>query len=69
MLISMYVLIMLQIWHLGFSHFLFPVDAKVCGSFDLMRMFPKFWGCLYAQIGVTSYVCLDNVICCNFFIL
>ena len=45
---------MLQIWHLGSSHFLLPVDVKVCGSFDSMRMFLKFGGCLHAQISVTS---------------
>ena len=35
------------------SLFLLPVDAAACGSFDSMRMFLRFGGCLYAQIGVT----------------
>ena len=38
-----------------------PVDVTVCGKFDLMRMFPKFEGCLYTQFGVTSNGCLDDV--------
>ena len=57
MLISVSVVMMLQIWHLGF----FPVDATACGKVDLMRMFHKFEGCLYAQIGATSNECLDDV--------
>ena len=61
MLISVSVVMMLQIWHLGFSHFLLPVDVTVCGKFDLTRMFLKFEGCLCAQIGVTSNGCLDDV--------
>ena len=61
MLISVSVVMMLQILHLGFSHFLLPVDGTACGKFDLMRMFPKFEGCLYAQISVTSNGCLDDV--------
>ena len=32
----------LHIWHLGYMHFLLPVDAAVYGSFDFMRMFHKF---------------------------
>ena len=51
----------LQIWHLFFLHFLLPVDVAVCGKFDLMRMFLKYEGCLYTQIGVTSNGCLDDV--------
>ena len=31
MLISESVVMMLQNWHLGFSHFLLPVDVAVCG--------------------------------------
>ena len=61
MLITVSVVMMLQIWHLGFSHFLLPVDVAVCGKFDLKRMFPKFEGCLCAHIGVTSNGCLDDV--------
>ena len=61
MLISMSVVMMLQICQLGFSHFLLPVDATVCGKFDLMRIFLKFEGCQYAQIGVASNGCLDDV--------
>ena len=57
MLITVSVVMMLQIWHLGFSHFLLPVDATAGGKFDLMRMFLRFEGCLYAQIGVTSNTC------------
>ena len=52
---------MLQIWYIGFSHFLLPVDVTVCRKFDPMLMFLKFEGCLYAQIGVTSNGCLDDV--------
>ena len=44
-----------------FAHFLLLVDVTVCGKFDLTRMFLKFEGCLYAQIGVTSNGCLDDV--------
>ena len=44
-----------------FSHFLLPVDFTACEKFDPMRMFLKFEGCLYAQIGVTSNGCLDDV--------
>ena len=47
--------------HLGFSHKLLPVDVTVCGKFDLTRMFLKFEGFLYAQIGVTSNGCLEDV--------
>ena len=36
MLITVSVVMML---HLGFSHFLLPVDVTVCGKFDLTRMF------------------------------
>ena len=61
MLIYVSVVMMLQIWHLCFSHFLLPVDVTVCGKFDLTRMFLKFEGCLCAQIGVTSNGCLDDV--------
>ena len=61
MLISVSVVMMLLIWHLGFSHFLSPVDVTVCGKFDLTRMSSKFEGFPYAQIGVTSNVCLDDV--------
>ena len=57
----MSVVMMLPIWHLGFSHFLLSVDATVCEKFDLMRMFLKFEGCQYAQIGVTLNGCLDDV--------
>ena len=53
MLITVSVVMMLQIWLLGFSHFLLLVDVTVCGKFDLTRMFLKFEGFLYAQIGVT----------------
>ena len=60
MLISEFFVMMLQIWHLGFPHFLLPVDAAVCGSIDFMRMFLKFWGCQYAQICVTSNGFLDS---------
>ena len=52
---------MLPILHLSFSYFLLPVDVTVCEKFDLMRMFLKFEGCLYAQIGVTTNGCLDGV--------
>ena len=69
MLISVSVVMMLQIWHLGFSHFLLPVDVTVCEKFDLMRMFPKFEGCLYAHICVTSNGCLENVNFCFIIIL
>ena len=58
--VSVSVVMMLQTWHLGFSHFLLPVDATVCGKLDLTRMFLKFVGCMYAQIGVTSNGCLDD---------
>ena len=61
MLITVSVVMMLQIWHLGFSHFLLPVDVTVCGKFDPTRMFLKFEGCLYAQNGVTSNGCLEDV--------
>ena len=61
MLITVFVVMMLQIWHLGFSHFLLPVDVTVCGKFDLTRMFLKIEGCLYAQICVTSNECLEDV--------
>ena len=44
-----------------FSHFLLPVDVTVCGKFDLTRMFLKFDGLLYAQIGVTSNGYLEDV--------
>ena len=57
----MLISVMLQIWHLGFSHFLLPVYVTVCGKFDHMRMLLKFEGCLYAQIGVKSNGCLDDV--------
>ena len=60
MLITVSVVMMLQIWHLGFSHFLLPVDATVCGKFDLTRMFLEFEGCLCTQIGVTSNGCLED---------
>ena len=60
MLISVSVVMMLQIWHLSFSHFLLPVDVTVCGKCDLTRMFLRFEGCLHAQIGVTSNGCLDD---------
>ena len=39
MLITVSVVMTLQIWHLGFSHFLSPVDVIVCGKFEYMRMF------------------------------
>ena len=61
MFISVSVVMMLQIWQFGFSHFLLPVDVTVCGKIDLMRMFLKFEGCLYAQICVTSNGCLCDV--------
>ena len=61
MLITVSVMMMLQIWHLGFSHFLLSVDVTVCGKFVHTRMFLKFEGCLYAQIRVTSNGCLDDV--------
>ena len=61
MLVTVSVVMMLQIWHLGFSHILLPVDVTVCGKFYLMRMFLKFEGCLHAQIGVTSNGYLDDV--------
>ena len=60
MLITVSVVMMLQIWHLDFSHFLLPVDVTVCGKFDLTRMFPKLEGCLCAQIGVISNGYLDD---------
>ena len=60
MLISESVVMMLQTWHFRFSHFLLPIDVAVYGNFDFMRMFPKFGGCLYAQIGVTSNGRLDG---------
>ena len=44
-----------------FSHFLLPVDVTVCGKFDPMRMFLQFEGFLYAQIGVTSNGCLEDI--------
>ena len=53
MLFTVSVVTMLQILHHGLSHFLLPVDVTVCGKFDLTRMFLRFEGCLYAQIGVT----------------
>ena len=52
---------MLQIWHLGFSHFSLPVDVAICGSFDFMGMFLKFGSCLCKQFGVTSNGCLSSV--------
>ena len=52
---------MLQNWHLCFSHFVLPVDVTVCGKFDPTRMLLKFEGCLYSQIGVTSNGYLDYV--------
>ena len=61
MLITVSVVMMLQIWHLGFSHFLLPVDDTVCVKFDLTRMFLKFEAFLYAQIDVTSNGCLEDV--------
>ena len=61
MLITVSVVMMLQILRLGLPHFLLPADVTVCVKFDLMRMFLKFEGCLYAQIGVTSNGCLDDV--------
>ena len=61
MLITVSVVMMLQIWHLGFSHFLLPVDVAGCGSFDFMKMCLRFGGCLYAKIGVTSNGCLEDV--------
>ena len=39
----------------------FALFITVCGKFDLMRMFLKFEGFLYAQIGVTSNGCLEDV--------
>ena len=48
MLITVSVVMMLQIWHLGLSHFLLPVDVTVCGKFDPMRMLLKFEGFFYA---------------------
>ena len=65
MLISKSVVMMLQILHFGTSHILLPVDFAICGSFDFMRMFLKFEGCLYAQIGVTTNGCLDNELRCQ----
>ena len=61
MLITVSVMMTLQIWHLGFLHFLLPVDVTVCGKFYLTRMFLKFEGFLYAQIDVTSNGCLEDV--------
>ena len=61
MLITVSVVMMLQIFHLGLSHFSLPVDVTVSGKFELTRMFLKFEGCLYAQIGLTSNRCLDEV--------
>ena len=52
---------MLHIWHSVFLHFLLYVDVTVCGSIDFMRMLLKLEGCLYAQSGVISDGCLDNV--------
>ena len=61
MLITVSVVMTLQIWHLVLSHFLLPVDVTVCGISDFARMFLKFEGCLYVQIGVISNGCLDDV--------
>ena len=41
--------------------FFTPVDATVCENVDFARMFPKFGGCLYAQMGVISNECIDDV--------
>ena len=57
----MSVVMMLQIWHHGFSQFLLPVNVTVCVIFYLMRMVLIFEGCLYAQSGVTSNGCLDDI--------
>ena len=57
MLTSVSVVMMLQIWHLVYLHFLLPVDVTVCEESDLMRLFVKFEGCLYAQICVISNGC------------
>ena len=61
MLITVSVVMTLQIWNLFFSHFLLPVDVTVCGKYDPTRMFDKFEGFLYTQIGVTSNGCLEDV--------
>ena len=54
MLISDYVVMILQIWHFGFSHFLLPIYVTVYGNFDFMRVYLKFGGCLYAQMGLVQ---------------
>ena len=52
---------MLQIWHFGFSHFLFSLDVTMFGNLYFMRLLVEIGGCLYAQIGVASNGCLDDV--------
>ena len=54
-------MIMLQAWYLRFLHLLFSVDFAVDENLDFMRMFFKFRDRLYAQMGVTSNGCLDEV--------
>ena len=61
MLISVSVVMMSQIWHFGYSHFLLPVDVTACGKCDRLRIFLKFEGCLCALIGVTSNGCYDDI--------
>ena len=61
MSISESVVMILQIWYFDFKHFLLSEDVTGYGNFDIMRMFPTFGGCLFAQIGVTSNGCLDDV--------
>ena len=61
MFISDSVVMMLHIWHHGFSYLFLPVDVAVCGSFDFMLLRG-----LCAQIGVTSNGCSDSV---NYFII
>ena len=43
------------------SRFFALFIARRCEKFDVMRMFLKFEGFLYAQIGVTSNGCLEDV--------
>ena len=47
-------MMMLQIWHFGFSHYSLTVDVTVYEIFYFIKMFLKFGVSLYAQKGVTS---------------
>ena len=53
-------MMMLQIWHFGFSHYSLTVDVTVYEIFYFIKMFLKFGVSLYAQKGVTSNGCLDE---------